>query len=102
MKQPTFAIAVTFQVKPEHADKFLKRILQQASDSVRLEQGCLQFDVLVDEQDPNTVFLYETYLDAAAFETHCATDHFADYSQAVAELFESKSVRRLIPQETSS
>ncbi|MCA9139535.1 MAG: antibiotic biosynthesis monooxygenase, partial [Planctomycetales bacterium] len=95
MKKPTFAIAVTFHIKAEFVDSFLQRVLQQASDSVRLEEGCHQFDVLVDEQDSSIVFLYETYDDAAAFETHRATDHFADFSETVADWIESKSLRRL-------
>ncbi|MCD0460438.1 putative quinol monooxygenase [Roseiconus lacunae] len=102
MKHPSFAIAVTFEIKPEHRDAFLQRVLQQASDSVRLEDGCFQFDVLVDEDNPNIVFLYETYADAAAFDTHRATDHFADFSQQVADWVASKTLRRLVLQETPS
>ncbi len=95
MNTPTFAIAVTFHIKPEYIVNFRTRILQQASDSLRLEEGCCQFDVLESESDPTMYFLYETYVDAAAFETHKTTPHFADYDQAVAGWIESKHVHRL-------
>ena len=92
---PAFAIAVTFRIKPEFVDQFRARVLQQASDSLRLEDGCQQFDVSVDENDPSIVFLYETYDNAAAFDTHRATPHFADFSQTIADWVDSKELRRL-------
>lgn len=95
MKQPTFAIAVTFHLKQDCVDAFLKRVLQQARDSLRHEEGCRQFDVLVDEQDRSVVFLYEAYDDADAFEVHRSTEYFADFGKTVADWVESKDVRRL-------
>jgi (4S)-4-hydroxy-5-phosphonooxypentane-2,3-dione isomerase len=97
MHQPTFAIVVTFQIKPECVELFLARVKQQASDSLRLEEGCKQFDVLIDESNPAIIVLYETYTDAKAFDAHRATTHFADFSTAVAPWFASKEVRRLKP-----
>ncbi|TWT49161.1 Autoinducer 2-degrading protein LsrG [Rubripirellula amarantea] len=95
MKKPTFAIAVTFQIKPEFVDNFRDRIFQQASDSLRLEEDCCQFDVLTSEDDPTTFFLYETYSDAAAFDAHKTTPHFADYDRAVAPWIAAKQINRL-------
>lgn len=95
MKQPTFAIAVVFEIKSEFIGSFRTRIVQQATDSITKEAGCLQFDVLTDESDPSLFFLYETYVDANAFEIHKATPHFADYDAAVADWVISKQVRRL-------
>jgi (4S)-4-hydroxy-5-phosphonooxypentane-2,3-dione isomerase len=95
MKPPSFAIAVTFHIKPECVQQFRARILQQASDSLERESGCCQFDVLVDETDATIFCLYETYVDAEAFVAHKATDHFADYDRMVADWVVSKQVRRL-------
>ncbi|TWT93576.1 putative quinol monooxygenase [Neorhodopirellula pilleata] len=95
MIQPTFAVAVTFRIHSQWIDAFTKRVIQQAQDSVEREPGCCQFDVLVDESDPNVIFLYETYLDADAFAEHRETDHFHDFDQQVTPWIELKSVRRL-------
>ncbi|TWU15416.1 putative quinol monooxygenase [Allorhodopirellula heiligendammensis] len=96
MSQPTFAIAVTFRIKPEHVDAFQTRVLEQARDSVDREPGCHQFDVLVAESDPATFALYETYTDAAAFADHKLTPHFLDFDATVSDWVESKDVRRLM------
>ncbi len=96
MKNPTFAIAVTFEIKPPFIEAFRIRVLQQAHDSVTKEAGCLQFDVLVDESSQATFFLYETYVDAEAFVAHKETSHFKDFDSTVADWIASKQVRRLL------
>ncbi|MEL6107946.1 MAG: putative quinol monooxygenase [Planctomycetota bacterium] len=93
--KPTFAIVVTFQILPEHVEAFRERMLIQASDSLRLEEDCHQFDVLVDESDPSVFVLYEAYTDASAFEFHKQTDHFKDYDRSVKDWIATKSIQRL-------
>ena len=93
--KPTFAVAVRFQIKPEFADQFRDRVLQQASDSLRLESGCHQFDVLVDPSRPNLIVLYETYTDAGAFEKHLQTEHFLAFDNCVSHWIAVKEVERL-------
>ncbi len=95
MNQPTFAIVVVFRIKTDFVEAFRQRVLQQATDSVQLEEGCHQFDVLQDEQDNGTIVLYETYQDAAAFKVHRSTPHFDDFNRTVSEWVESKQVHRL-------
>lgn len=47
-----------------------------AQASVRDEPGCLTFDVLRDRSDPDLIWLYEVYVDEAAFESHMRSAHF--------------------------
>ncbi|MEM6980635.1 MAG: putative quinol monooxygenase [Planctomycetota bacterium] len=101
MTQSTFAIAVTFEIHPDHVDAFRTRVIQQAQDSLRLEEGCLRFDVLVDQTNSSTIFLYEMYVDAQAFADHKLTSHFADFDQQVSPWVASKEVRRLDVLETT-
>lgn len=95
MSQPTFAVAVTFEIKPDCVDQFRNRVVQQAKDSLEKEPGCSQFDVLIDQSSPTTFFLYETYRDADAFAAHKQTPHFADFDRTVTDWVASKQARRL-------
>lgn len=95
MSQPRFALVVFFDIKPDHVEAFRRRVLQQASDSLRLEPDCHQFDVAIDPAEPNRVVLYETYTDAAAFDTHTKTEHFADFQATVGDMIASKQVSKL-------
>ena len=96
MTQPRFAIAVAFEIKPEWAKAFRQRVIQQVKDSVEKEPGCIQFDVLLDESNSNSFFLYETYLDASAFDDHKQTSHFLDFNETVTPWVVNKQLRRLV------
>jgi autoinducer 2-degrading protein len=96
MTQPTFAIAVTFEIKHDCVEMFRHRVLRQAQDSVEKEPGCVQFDVLQDELNDSVFHLYETYVNAEAFVQHKQTSHFADFDGTVAPWIATKQVRRLI------
>ena len=61
-------VIVTIDVKPEVTDRFITAMLENARNSVELEPGCLRFDVVRDEQNPNRIYLYEVYRDKSAFD----------------------------------
>lgn len=79
----TFAVTVAFTVRPEHLPDFRTAMAAQARNSLRLEPGCLRFDVCHDAARPDQVFLYELYTDAAAFDTHLASEHFKSFKATV-------------------
>ena len=79
-----FSLMVQLEVRPELREEFLAGIAANAEASVRDEPGCLRFDVSSVAADPNRFFLYELYADAAAFEAHKASPHFAQW-RTVAE-----------------
>ena len=74
-----FAVLVDFRIDPIHADAFAGRVQQQASDSLRLEQGCHVFDVCRNGRKGEQIFLYEIYEDEAAFDLHLQSDHFQGF-----------------------
>ena len=51
-------------------DRFLAAAQDDSTFSVRDEPGCLRFDVLQDNADPDHFFFYEVYRDEAAFQAH--------------------------------
>ena len=94
MSEKQFAIVVTFKLKPGTADAFRPIILENAEASVRDEPGCHQFQVLHSEGDPETIILYEVYDDAAAFEAHKQTPHFAKFDQEGMPMVEEAAIER--------
>jgi autoinducer 2-degrading protein len=87
-----FTLIVHFVIKPEHAEEFLAAVVRQAINSKQQEPACLQFDVNRSPSDPTHFFLYEVYINAAAFDAHKQTLHFADFSKTVADMIQSKEV----------
>ena len=87
-----YAVCVTFHIKPERMEAFMRRMLRQAEESLSGEPDCHRFDVCTSRDSPNQVFLYELYSDRAAFEQHLQSTHFAAFDSAVREFIEHKDV----------
>ena len=89
-------VLVEFDLHPGKEPEFRRLVLENAAASLRDEPGCSRFDVLTPEGGPGErIVLYEIYDDAAAFDAHLATAHFAAFNEATAPLVASKTVRRL-------
>jgi autoinducer 2-degrading protein len=80
-----FALIVSLRIRPEKRERFLHAADANSTASVRDELGCLRFDVVADQADPNHFFYYELYRDEAAFDEHKRTPHYARWREAAAE-----------------
>ena len=90
------AILVEFELHPGKKLEFRRLVLENAAASLRDEPGCRRFDVVTPEAGPGSrIVLYEIYDDAAAFDAHLATPHFAIFNDTTAPLVASKTVHRL-------
>ena len=85
---------VTVQVKPERVEEFLDVIRHDAEHSEKDEPGCLRFDVIRDNDDPNRFYYYEVYRDEAALEAHRQTPHFKLYAERSRPLLAAPPERR--------
>ncbi len=89
-----FVVTVDFVIKPHCEAAFVEAMNTQAYNSLHNEDGCLQFDVCQDLEDPRKIFLYEVYRDAAAFDIHLKTDHFLDFDATVRDWTAAKTARQ--------
>ena len=81
------ALFVTVRMKPEYRDQILKGALEDGRGSREDEPGCLRFDVIQDDNDPNTIYFYEVYRDDAALEAHRAAPHYPAWGNLPADWF---------------
>ena len=89
------ALIVTIQIKPEHREAFMESMLDDARGSNNDEPGCLRFDVLQDNEDPNKIHLYEVYQDQAAVDAHRQAPHYTKWRETVQDWFAAETVRRV-------
>ena len=87
-----YCLLLKIQLKPGSYAAFMAAMGVNAAASVRDEPGCLTFDVLRDRSDPDRVWLYEVYVDEAAFEAHMQTAHFLASRPLVNPLILSQEV----------
>ena len=88
-----FVVCVEFEIALPHLDEFLLAMRKNARLSLRDEEGCQQFDICQDQKNPASIFLYEIYDDAAAFERHKAAPHYGKFNQAIDGMVLKKAVR---------
>lgn len=71
-----YVIIAPIQIREGAREQTLEALIPNARAAVETEPGCLRFDVIQDAGDPNRVWVYEIYVDEAAFNHHIQTDHY--------------------------
>jgi len=89
-----YIITVAFHLRLGCLPAFLPLIRENARRSLTEEPGCRRFDVLLEHDGGNVVFLYEIYDDERSFVAHCQTPHFVDFDRASRDLYDKKIVQR--------
>jgi len=91
---PLHIHAVEYDVVPGQVDNFLAALKENGAASVK-EPGCREFDIAVSQKDPNHVFIFEVYDDAAAAQAHTATEHFKKYKEITKDMVVKREVKPL-------
>lgn len=78
---------VELNVKPESRDRFIEVATKHAKITMDTEKGdVLRFDVVQDNEDPNTFYYYEIYSGRDAMDRHNQTPHRKAYGEDVQSL----------------
>ncbi len=66
------------------ADKieFVKAELEKLIDVTRLEDGCLQYDLHQDNENPALFLFFENWESRDLWQVHMGTQHLKDYMEA--------------------
>jgi quinol monooxygenase YgiN len=71
--------------------------LRQLATASRQEPGCVHYVPHQLEDDPDTVIIYEQYLDAKALATHRESEHFKKYAVGgIYQKLRDRSVENLL------
>jgi len=91
---PLFISAVEYDIVPGQVDNFLAALKENGAASVK-EPGCRELDITVSQNDPNHVFIFEVYENAAAAEAHAATEHFKKYKAITKDMVAKREAKLL-------
>lgn len=92
---PLYVNAVDIDVVPGEIDHYLAALKENGAAAVKEEPGCHTFNITVSQTDPNHVFIFEVYDNAAALEAHRATDHFKKYAATTKDMVAKREARAL-------
>ncbi len=80
-----YVITVQLKVKPDRIDQFLQLTLDNATKA-RKEPGCVRFDVLRSEKEPDRFLFYEVYRSPEDHKAHQQTAHYFAWRDNVGDL----------------
>ena len=78
-----YVIIAPIQIREGAKEQVVEALIPNAQAAVATEPGCLRFDVIQDAGDENRLWVYEIYVDEAAFQHHTQTAH---YQKAIATI----------------
>ena len=87
-------LLVNLKVKADCVETFTAATLKNARAS-RCETGIVSFELLADKKDPCSFLLYEVYTQPEAQQLHRLTEHYKQWKEATADMFESPAVRNV-------
>ena len=65
-----FAIVATIKTVPGKRDEYVKHLKAHGQRCLATEPGTLKFEILVPQEEADTVMLYEVYASPEAFQAH--------------------------------
>ena len=77
-------------VQADKVDDFIAAVTLDGIGSTHEEPGCLRFDVYQNIEDPTELYLYEVYVNSAAFDYHVATPHIKQWRDTVADWYDEE------------
>ena len=82
-----FVIHALLLVNADRVQDFIDALCLDAIGSVNEEPGCLRFDVFQNQENPSELYLYEVYVNRAAFDYHLRTPHFERWLETVKDWY---------------
>ncbi len=87
-------LVVELEISPGSLEAFIDIVTKHGANSMKIEEGCLRFEVLKPREAENKVILVEMYADDAALDSHWNSDHMAAYRKKVSEMILSRVAHR--------
>jgi (4S)-4-hydroxy-5-phosphonooxypentane-2,3-dione isomerase len=95
LAEPLYINAVDIDVVPGQIENYLAALKENGAAAVQTEPGCREFNITVSQKDPNHVFIFEVYDNAAALDAHRQTDHFKKYAATTKDMVAKRDAHPL-------
>ena len=86
-----YVITADVEITPADFDKYIGLAKETAAVSVK-DPGCREFNIAVSPKNPNHVYIFEIWENAAALDAHRATDHLKAYLSATKDMVAKRDI----------
>lgn len=86
-----YVITADFEIVAADFDKYVALAKENAAASIK-DTGCHEFNIAVSPKNPNHVYIFEIWENAAAVDAHRATDHLKAYLSATKDMVAKRDI----------
>lgn len=90
----TLTVVATIVAKKDCVESLKNELLRLVAPT-RQEEGCIEYRLHQDNENPALFLFYENWADAVFLEKHLTTARFKAYMAAAEDLVEQKTVHKL-------
>jgi len=94
MNMPKITVVAKVVAK-QNSLEIVKAELLRLITPTRNEEGCIEYRLHQDNEDPALFVFYETWESEACLARHMESDHFKHYVGAIDGMLKEKTVRRM-------
>lgn len=92
------ALFLEFQFEAEDMDFAIKLLTEVQNQTIENEEGCIAYDILLNDEEPNTIYLYECYENKAALDVHNNAAYYKNIvDKQLSPLIKERRVLKLKP-----
>ncbi|MPM25642.1 hypothetical protein SDC9_72139 [bioreactor metagenome] len=93
-----YVILVEFTLDGAKVDEAIELLSDIQLQTLENEEGCLVYDVLLSEEDPAKVFIYESYESEDAYKVHSNAPYFKEIVlKKLKPLIKSQKITKVFP-----
>lgn len=92
------ALFLEFQFEAEDMDFAIELLIEVQNQTIENEEGCIAYDILLNDEEPNTIYLYECYENKAALDVHNNAAYYKNIvDKQLSPLIKERRVLKLKP-----
>ena len=89
---------VEFKFDTKDMDQAVELLTEMQSKTIENEEGCIAYDMLLNVEEPNTIYLYECYENKVALDAHNNASYFKKIvGEKLTPLIKGKKILKLNP-----
>lgn len=89
---------VEFKFDDKDMDLAVELLTEVQNQTIENEEGCIAYDILLNNEEPNTIYLYECYENSFALKAHNNASYFKKIvNEKLSPLIKAKKILTLSP-----
>ncbi len=72
------ALFIEFQFETKDMNLAVELLTEMQNQTIEHEEGCIAYDILKNNEEPNTIYIYECYENKAALDAHNKASYFKE------------------------